>query len=415
MAGSSSVGDEKSIRKRFTASIKRVMSLNKNVKPGSSSKETPVQEPTSPPVPTIPATASTPIGCVFFSWCSMESWNLSDARGLTLNRGAAVTTEPKIESKPKPRTYHPPKFPVPEPPRMSAAERAQELFKKHNLDISTVDWPLSNVPQGERVQKDIRMRVHRSCHKCGTTYTGADKVCSCGHRRCTKCPRNPWVSPLCIDSTLLLLPSSSREAFCCFFFFLLISRNFSIKKSKDKGKGKEKIGEKITRKKKKDYISSLTLPSRTGGQDLVRKAPRQRVHRKCHRCSTDFASEKICRKCNHHRCKTCPREPLVLFDPCRWICCANFSFHIDSKRTSHLDTTTDLTPVIATEMSLFLVARSEFIRNHVAAYIGLVESAVHRSNPRRPFVKDVEVKRPKLEFVIRKSTIQHPSWYSEYI
>lgn len=115
-------------------------------------------------------------------------------RGLTLNRGVttAVEPKPKPEAKTKLRTYHPPKVPVPAPPRMSAAERAQELFKKHGLDISAVDWPLSNVPQGERVQKDIRMRVHRSCHKCGTTYTGADKVCcSCGHKRCTKCPRNP--------------------------------------------------------------------------------------------------------------------------------------------------------------------------------------------------------------------------------
>jgi len=87
-------------------------------------------------------------------------------------------------------------------------------------------------------------------------------------------------------------------------------------KSKDKGKGKEKVGEKsgqkVGRKKKKPaYGVTLTLPSRTGGQDLVRKAPRQRVHRTCHRCQTDFAGEKICKKCSHTRCKNCPREPLV--------------------------------------------------------------------------------------------------------
>lgn len=115
-----------------------------------------------------------------------------DARNLTFGSGVAIASESKVETRTKPRTHHPPKFPVPAPPRMSTAERAQELFKKHGLDISSVDWPLSNVPQGERVQKDIRMRVHRSCHKCGTTYTGADKVCcSCAHKRCTKCPRNP--------------------------------------------------------------------------------------------------------------------------------------------------------------------------------------------------------------------------------
>jgi len=93
----------------------------------------------------------------------------------------------------------------------------------------------------------------------------------------------------------------------------------SVKKSKDKGKGKERVGEKpgersgqkVGRKKKKPVGATLTLPSRTGGQDLVRKAPRQRVHRTCHRCQTDFAGEKICKKCSHTRCKNCPREPLV--------------------------------------------------------------------------------------------------------
>lgn len=60
MAGGSSVGDEKSIRKRFTASIKRVMSLNKGNKPGSSSKEPPVPEPPTVSVTTTPVTAPTP-------------------------------------------------------------------------------------------------------------------------------------------------------------------------------------------------------------------------------------------------------------------------------------------------------------------------------------------------------------------
>lgn len=123
------------------------------------------------------------------------------------------------------------------------------------------------------------MRVHRTCHKCSTSF-GPDKICnSCNHKRCKKCPRQP------------------------------------VKKPKDKGKGKEKVGERsgqvVGRKKKKKptYGVTLTIPSRTGGQDLVRKAPRQRVHRKCHRCQTDFAGEKICRKCSHTRCRSCPREP----------------------------------------------------------------------------------------------------------
>lgn len=120
---------------------------------------------------------------------------LDELCNLTLYSGVVTTVEPKPkpEAKTKPRTtYYPPKFPGAVAPRMTTAERAQELFKKHGLEISSVDWPLSKVPQGERVQKEIRMRVHRTCHRCDTTYTGADKICSkCSHKRCTKCPRNP--------------------------------------------------------------------------------------------------------------------------------------------------------------------------------------------------------------------------------
>jgi len=81
---------------------------------------------------------------------------------------------------------------------------------------------------------------------------------------------------------------------------------------KDKGKEKEKVGDKrevkpIVRRRKGD--TGLTLPSRTGGQDLVRKKIRQRVHRTCHRCETDFGAEKVCSNCKHHRCKKCPRDP----------------------------------------------------------------------------------------------------------
>lgn len=58
MAGSSSTGDEKSMRKRFAASIKRVMSLNKSGRAGSSTKDTPV--PGSPTTPTALTSAQTP-------------------------------------------------------------------------------------------------------------------------------------------------------------------------------------------------------------------------------------------------------------------------------------------------------------------------------------------------------------------
>lgn len=158
---------------------------------------------------------------------------------------------------------------------MSAAERAQALFKKHGLDVKPSDLPLATTLPAERVQKDIRMRVHRTCHKCDTPF-GPDKTClECSHKRCKRCPRHP------------------------------------VKKSKDKGK--EKVTAKTTapgyKKRKGDIAYGITIPGRRGGQDLVHKPVRQRVHRKCHRCETDFGPEKVCPKCKHNRCKKCPRSP----------------------------------------------------------------------------------------------------------
>ena len=54
----------------------------------------------------------------------------------------------------------------------------------------------------------------------------------------------------------------------------------------------------------------LTMPSRTGGQPLVKKKPMQRVRRTCHECSSLFlAGVKICSNCGHVRCTDCPRDP----------------------------------------------------------------------------------------------------------
>jgi hypothetical protein len=56
----------------------------------------------------------------------------------------------------------------------------------------------------------------------------------------------------------------------------------------------------------------LKKPSKTGGQDLVHKKPRQRVRRTCHECSTLFTTgTKQCAKCDHTRCTDCPRDPYV--------------------------------------------------------------------------------------------------------
>lgn len=179
------------------------------------------------------------------------------------------TSEIKETKAPAPKKDLPPK-----PPVLSSAERAKALFAKHGLEVNPADWGFaSQPPKCERVHKEIRMRVHRNCHRCGTSF-GADKICSkCSHKRCKSCPRFPAKKP---------------------------KKDQHRPGHRHDHKGEEK-------KKKHNY---LTIPSRTGGQDLVRRPIRMRVRRTCHHCQTQFpARVKVCQKCNHKRCKKCPRDP----------------------------------------------------------------------------------------------------------
>ncbi|KAF2083382.1 hypothetical protein K490DRAFT_51837 [Saccharata proteae CBS 121410] len=154
-------------------------------------------------------------------------------------------------------------------------ERARALFAKYGLTLEAHEWITTGKPDTkvERVEKPIRMRVHRQCHRCQTTF-GPDRVClQCEHKRCKKCPRYPA--------------------------------------KKDKGKGKEKEKEKGEKEKTGD-VTFLTIKPRSGvGPDLERRAPKQRVRRSCHHCGGLFvpATATTCIGCQHTRCTKCPREP----------------------------------------------------------------------------------------------------------
>lgn len=159
------------------------------------------------------------------------------------------------------------------------ADRAKKLGERFAIAIQPFE--IKDDREILRVEKPIRMRIHRTCHKCQTTF-GGNKVCEkCGHPRCKSCPRFP--------------PKSA---------------------SKDKGKGKGKENEVVGFiepdsywNTKEDYV--LTIPSKkTGGQPLVRKYPKQRVRRTCHQCNTLFVTKsKTCTSCGHVRCTECPRDP----------------------------------------------------------------------------------------------------------
>jgi hypothetical protein len=164
-------------------------------------------------------------------------------------------------------------------------ERARALFAKYGLTLEAHEWiPTGTAATVQRVEKPIRMRVHRNCHRCGTTY-GADRICvKCEHKRCKKCPRYP--------------PKKPKD-------------KGPVGVSKDpKGKGtgaESKGGEEMPRKKRKPL---LTIQSRAG-TDLVYRQKGQRIRRRCHKCDTLFnpPTSTVCESCQHLRCTRCPRDP----------------------------------------------------------------------------------------------------------
>ncbi|OAL45288.1 hypothetical protein IQ07DRAFT_221791 [Pyrenochaeta sp. DS3sAY3a] len=157
--------------------------------------------------------------------------------------------------------------------RAMQQERARQLFAKYGLTLESHEWIASSgpIPTVQRVEKSIRMRVHRSCHMCGSLY-GADKVClNCDHKRCKKCPRYP------------------RK-----------------KSPEEKLKAKDPA-DKPKRKK------VLTITTRAGNE-LAYQPATQRIRRSCHKCETQFVppTATICEQCRHIRCTKCPREPAKL-------------------------------------------------------------------------------------------------------
>ena len=164
------------------------------------------------------------------------------------------------------------------------AERANKLGQRHKLPkIEPHEFPSRPDKEALRIEKPIRVRIHRTCHKCQTTF-GANKICaSCQHPRCSTCPRYP-----------------------------------AAKDKTEVGKGKDNAARKAPaegviepdtfRSVREQYV--LTLPSRNGRQALVRKKPMQRIRRTCHSCSTLFpVGVRICPNCQHVRCTDCPRDP----------------------------------------------------------------------------------------------------------
>lgn len=164
-------------------------------------------------------------------------------------------------------------------------ERARKLGERFGLDIKPDEWH-STEGDALRVEKPIRMRVHRACHKCQHTFGTAKECINCKHTRCRDCPRYP--------------PKRTEAE-------LAASRTKRAALLKERADNPPLTVDWNVHSAKK---TPLIKARKAGGQDLIYKKQRQRVRRNCCQCQHLYvAGDKSCPGCSHTRCTDCPRDP----------------------------------------------------------------------------------------------------------
>ncbi|KAH8808919.1 hypothetical protein F5884DRAFT_386433 [Xylogone sp. PMI_703] len=229
---------------------------------------------------------------------------------------------------------------------LTSVARIRRLGEPWNLSIEPHEWSYSKRPANvSRVERPIRARIHRMCHRCSTGF-GATKICTnCGHSRCKLCPRLPSrtteetpqpeqpraaTPPEDVPTQPeIALPSKSEEQ-------APADENAGVEDTSVQPKISHATSPAVPTQAAVGQASSSTAiggmvggvdldlddfeslrkkyimsrPIRTGGQPLVKKKPMQRVRRTCHECQSLFQpNSRSCPKCGHHRCDDCPRDP----------------------------------------------------------------------------------------------------------
>lgn len=169
-------------------------------------------------------------------------------------------------------------------------EQFEKLFKNSGLDVDP-----SSFYQMEghvlRVNKTIRMRVHRKCHQCHSQLSNSGRCERCNHSFCSQCTRYP---PKLSEAEKIAQSERKNE--------IVIKRAANARIWPDPNYDPQ-------------APVVVTIPARQE-QKLVFKKVRQRVRRTCCQCLESHASEVIflgggrdCAKCAHVRCTDCPRDP----------------------------------------------------------------------------------------------------------
>jgi hypothetical protein len=196
------------------------------------------------------------------------------------------------------------------------------MFAKYNLLFDEDAWPNKPSSQLARVEKPIRMRVRIVCHFCRTNYSASKECTNCHHQRCEKCTRIPAknrrkgkerehgmkaaerteesVLSAAARANVIVPPEADTGAFDA----------DAEDEAEDEAERSRTILKTVPKKPKRRKEVPLTVPSRTGGQEMIRKEPLQRIHRQCCKCQGSFVRDsKQCPQCSHLRCTKCPRIP----------------------------------------------------------------------------------------------------------
>ncbi|KAK4999641.1 hypothetical protein LTR66_001377 [Elasticomyces elasticus] len=190
-------------------------------------------------------------------------------------------------------------------------EKARALFAKYSLTLDTEDWPADTaVEQKDRVEKSIRIRLRRVCHRCDTSF-GTEKVCvQCTHRRCKKCPRTPAKKVReSLEAAAQNLSSTAEPA------------NVPTPQTSSGVVSDSQAVPPLEPDSGPQDIVEPSLCLRSGllttqthissGSEFVHRKTTQRIRRTCHKCNSSIIppSSPTCAQCQHRRCTLCPRDP----------------------------------------------------------------------------------------------------------
>ena len=153
-------------------------------------------------------------------------------------------------------------------------EKARALFAKYNLTLEEGEWIAPFKGDAARVEKKVRMRIHRHCHRCQNPF-GVERVCSnCNHNRCKKCPRTPISSKKDGPARVSITTGS-----------IVVDDAYKSLMS----------------------IDVMAMPYRRTTKELISPASYKRT---CHKCQRVFSGNAPqCGNCGHSRCVLCPRDP----------------------------------------------------------------------------------------------------------